>query len=461
MIAIVDTKAVTERATIPGVVEQTASASMPESTIVGASYIQVGLEVSEEAPCQVADLWATRETLQACPPDPPHTPPRLCSLCERLLHYVCIQYTHAPTKLSFATAVVVHYSGMAVNTYICLDALANGMMSLFLVTLCALVLPGLHHSVNIYLLMSVVQSDISHGTRRREALFTALNLNRALEAHRFWLGKAPTWTLHVKDRLGHLTVGVLPAVTINITSLLKGTLAPGFSRNLIIGNTVRLMMDAGFQTRLAHSCCGPPTNMQKYRFWNADAHPVLHVFIVGLLDFSQVGYRLILFALVSNFAGFSQFIAIVVIYSIVCAGYAQVGWSVVPAFRGHETLMSCITGIETVLYDYTWLEPVPVYSFYIEVHFRLRVVQALVGLWLVAAGWNRHVEFEEDVLSIVVGSGVVLATIYFALYPIYVFIMMKDQVREVFEKRDEFISQMFHRRFECSREIREARIFAT
>ena len=43
--------------------------------------------------------------------------------------------------------------------------------------------------------------------------------------------------------------------------------------------------------------------MQKYRFWDIEGRPYSSVFFMLVIDFSQIYYRLVMFALVAAFAG--------------------------------------------------------------------------------------------------------------------------------------------------------------
>merc|ERR1719491_1378308 len=94
-----------------------------------------------------------------------------------------------------------------------------------------------------------------------------------------------------------------------------------------------------------------------------------------LIDFAQVLYRGILFACVGAIVGLPHLLLVILCYACACSALTFVGLSLIQSYDGFATLMSMITGIEDVLYDYTWLEPVPVYSFYIQVSFFLRVLQ--------------------------------------------------------------------------------------
>ena len=90
-----------------------------------------------------------------------------------------------------------------------------------------------------------------------------------------------------------------------------------------------------------------------------------------IIDYSQVFYRGILFSMVGAIIGIPHMTLIILCYACAVSALTYSGLSLLQAYDGFATLMSFITGVEDVLYDYTWLEPVPVYSFYISVSYFL------------------------------------------------------------------------------------------
>lgn len=358
------------------------------------------------------------------------------------------QFINTPKPRGLATSVALYYCGWFSTATVAVLAVRDEEWTLFIVNVCALFLPGIVHSVNMFFVLAIVKKDMDKNEKRKEALLTVLNLNKIMEVRRFFNGTPPIWSLLFKSRLVQLTSNTLPAMTINIMSLVSGSLEPGFTRNFLFFNTMFGLCLASLSAKLVHTCNGPPGNMQKYRYWDVETRPYFHVFIMLVIDFCQIYYRLVGLALVAVFAGVWHEVLLIILMSFVTGAFAKVGLQVVPAYVGVENLMSAITGFENVIYDYPWLEPVPVYSFYIEVSYLFRLLQVIVGSVIISAHWEERHYFDETMFYVFFGSCASCTALYLLVYPFYVFYLMKDRVAASYEKRDEFISTMLKKKFD-------------
>lgn len=318
---------------------------------------------------------------------------------------------------------------------------------LFVVNLGAVVLPGVMHAMNMYFVLSIVKKDMDASTKRREAILTIFNVNKIMEVHRYFRGTPPIWSLLFKARLGGLTFCSLPSTTVNILNLVSG-LEHGYTRTFLIYSTCLNLMFASLSARLVHSCHGPPGNMQKYRFWDVERSPYISVFFMLVIDFSQIYYRLVMLGLVAVFAGPAYEMALAVAMSAGIGAFARVGLNVVTAYEGVEKLMSSITALENVIFDYPWLEPVPVYSFYIEVSYFFRTIQLIFAGVIIVGRWEKRHTFDQNMFYLFAGTGGAAALTYLTAYPFYVYFLVRDRAAASYEKRDEFMSTMLKKRFD-------------
>jgi len=355
-------------------------------------------------------------------------------------------FTQPPGALAFMVDVLFFYMRNLLNIVVAIQAVVSQRHSLALTLMFGVVCPGLMHSVNMYYIMLVISPDVSVRTRFFEATLAAFNLNRGVEARRYLKGKAPTMGLVIKDKLGNLTFGAVPAISASLQELMKGTVQPGTDRKLLIFQACMGTLAAGFSMKLLHTISGPPSRMEKYRFWDVDSRPVLHISMVQLIDMSQIVYRITLFALVGAFVGVELEIAMVLGYAAVSSCFFKMGLSLMPAYDNSSNLMSLISGLENAVYDYAWLERVPVYSFYAEASFHLRMIQMGIAAGIIYANWENHVDFDHTVLWMTLGVCVFFATTYVVTYVHYVFYLMRHRVAMSGELRDEFVGNMFLKR---------------
>eukprot|EP00927_Polykrikos_kofoidii_P084358 TRINITY_DN8867_c0_g1_i7.p1 TRINITY_DN8867_c0_g1~~TRINITY_DN8867_c0_g1_i7.p1 ORF type:complete len:468 (+),score=38.42 TRINITY_DN8867_c0_g1_i7:109-1512(+) len=394
------------------------------------------------------------------PPEAVEPPRKLCagsSLVAAVKHSirraVVKRFVEVPSPRALFFGLFPHYIGMAANSGTLITAIINNRWVLTFVTLGVLIIPGLMHAINMFFVSSIVKPDMPVHEKRREALLSSLNLNRIVEVRSYRAGSEPIWSLLFKDRLGSLTLSKLPSFTINLAELLSDSVPAGFGRVFLQCNTIAQLFFASTSMYTLHTCCGPPGNMQKYRFWNVEENLFLNVIMSQAIDISQVWYRLVMLGFLGAFGGFHLMLAVVIAYSCVTAVLVRVGLSVVPAygFRKTATVMSLITGLENVLFDYPWLEPVPVYSFYIEACFALRSLQAGICALAIFINWEVGQEWNDFAFYLFGGSGAFMAVVYFTIYPLYVFYLVGDRAMESYEKRDDFISTKLSERSSAMR----------
>lgn len=357
------------------------------------------------------------------------------------------QFVNPPDASALARGVFLYYCSLASNMVVVILAVLDENWVLFIVNLCAVILPGIMHAMNMFFVLSIVKPDMDKIQKRREAILTVFNLNKIVEVYRYMHGTPPIWSLLFKARLGALTFCALPSSTINIVNLVSG-LEPGYMRTFLIFNTCLNLIFASLSARLVHSCHGPPGNMQKYRYWDIAGQPYMSVFFMLIIDFSQIYYRLVMLGLVCVFAGPVYEAALAVAMSAGIGAFARVGLQVVPAYDGVEKLMSSITAFENAIFDYPWLEPVPVYSFYIEVSYFFRIIQMIFGGVIIAGRWEKRLTFDPAMFQLFMLSGGFAAATYMLVYPFYVFYLVRDRVAASYEKRDEFMSTMLKKRFD-------------
>lgn len=381
--------------------------------------------------------------------------PAWCGPESSLAQLVRGYFVEPPSAQSFALDVFQHYVEILVSIAVAIDAYLNDMTMLWCVTLLGLILPPLCHAINMYFVLSIVRGEMSECEKLWESFFAALNLNRLLEARRFLKkDQAPIWSLHFKDRLGNLTLYAIPACVISLSTLMRNV--GDFNRGLVVFELAYVFVMSATQVRVVHTCHGPPGNMQKYRVWGITAGDPLdgagklicHAGLAFLIEVSQVTYRLLLFTLLTVFCGWSITFAVIGVYAIVATLLVRIGLSLVPAYVGYADIMSCITGLETALYDYCWLEPVPVYSFYSETHFPLRAVQGSVMVWLIHSNWTDAVvaDLDEALLGLTTGLAAVFSALYFTAYPIYMYGVNRRRWLESQIRKDEFLGTMYKKR---------------
>ncbi|CAD7927424.1 unnamed protein product [Amoebophrya sp. A120] len=412
------------------------------------------------APEKQAEAPGQPEKISHPPPAGQHpASPSRCGPESRLAHLLRKHFAEPPSAQSFAFNVFEHYVEMSAAIAVAIDAYLSDMHSLLFVTLFGLILPPLCHAINTYFVLSIVKNEMPEREKLYESFFAALNLNRLREARRFLKGQAPIWSLHFKDRLGNLTLCAIPSCIISLSTLMRNV--GDFNRGLVVFELIFVFVMSATQVQVVHTCHGPPGNMQKYRVWGIktgeDSLPsdgagklLCHALSAFLIDVSQVAYRLLLLTLLTVFCGWSATVAVLGVYAIVTTLLVRIGLSLVPAYLGYVDIMSCITGLETALYDYCWLEPVPVYSFYSEAHFPLRALQAMVMVWLIHLNWTDAAvaDLDEDVLGLTVGLAAVFSALYFALYPVYMYGVNRHRWRESKTRRDEFLATMYKKRVE-------------
>jgi hypothetical protein len=146
-----------------------------------------------------------------------------------------------------------------------------------------------------------------------------------------------------------------------------------------------------------------------------------------------------MFTFVVAFAGVLPGVLLLVAMAVVTALFVRFGFSYIKAYQGKVSLMSLVTGLECAVYDYCWLEPVPVYSFYVESCYFLRLVQLGCAAWMIGENWEVKKELDPTYFHVFWWSGIGAAGVYFLAYPYYVFFVCADRVAIARAKRDAFI----------------------
>lgn len=213
-----------------------------------------------------------------------------------------------------------------------------------------------------------------------------------------------------------------PSVACSVASLISDKSVGYYSKALIFVNCAKAIvggMQASWKIHILH---GPPGHVDKYRLLKLESAHSVHSIAVLLIDASAVTYRMLASALLFALAGPLIATGWFLMNTLTSAATLKMGTDLIPWEHPewHLSLFSLTQTIRTcTLRDGYWFETPPYELFYQKGIYIMRVFQASVGIWLIAAHWHTSPLMNEELLlgvSLAVSACLIFWLVAFPAY---------------------------------------------
>jgi hypothetical protein len=342
-----------------------------------------------------------------------------------------------PGPVAFTVGAFCFMCGLGLDLFTVTRLLRDGRDIFYVLPLLVgTFLPGVLQSTQLWLLFGrVMQKSLS--SYALEMVYSFFQVNRVVESYRYLVkGKQPNWMLVMLDRHGTLSSGGLINVAANLILVLDGN-----SSFNVLASLAAKLLSFPLVPMIDHKMNGSPTQMDKYRIWDWEGSPQKTAIAVFLIDWTQVTYRLMGYALIWALAGLGLFAAHISFYICLIMIYNFRSFRIMKAFRSvplHTSIFSVwAAAIVDIVHDMGWLEPWAAH-FYLRFCYPLRVCELAAICLTISLHWDAHPEYAQEKLLIMLIYFIANAALWLILHYWYVYVDRWEAWQESGRKADVF-----------------------